>query len=118
MCFPAPAYSEQDTFFVTGFELLRNAISAHAFPAASVAITHRGKLIALKALGRFTYEPDSPEVTAASIFDLASVSKAVATTTAAMILYQRGLLDLDMPIAAIVPEFSSSDARRGGITPR
>jgi CubicO group peptidase (beta-lactamase class C family) len=60
-------------------------------------------------------------VTTASVFDLASVSKAVATTSMAMILYQRGLLDLEAPVAAIVPEFISSgsndqDPRRREVT--
>ncbi len=84
----------------------------------SVAVTHAGKLVALKTLGRFTYEPDSPEVTTASIFDLASVSKVVATTSMAMILYERGLLDLETPVIAIVPEFGAEDPRRGEVTLR
>ena len=50
-------------------------------------------------------------MTTATVFDLASVSKAVATTTMAMILYQRGLIDLDAPVVSIVPEFAGSDAR-------
>jgi CubicO group peptidase (beta-lactamase class C family) len=47
------------------------------------------------------------DVTAATLFDLASVTKVVATTTMAMLLYERGLLDLDTPVAAIIPEFVS-----------
>jgi CubicO group peptidase (beta-lactamase class C family) len=47
---------------------------------------HGDKLVALKALGRFTYEANSPLVTPATLFDLASVTKAVATTTMAMLL--------------------------------
>ena len=79
--------------------------------------------MALRGFGRFTYEHDSAEVTTASIFDLASVSKVVATTTMAMILYQRGLLDLDAPVVAIVPEFadfgsSAEDPRRREISLR
>jgi CubicO group peptidase (beta-lactamase class C family) len=74
------------------------------FPPASLAVTSRGKLVALKALGRFDYEPDSPQVTTTRVFDLASVSKAAATTRTDMILYQGGLLDLEAPIAAIAPE--------------
>jgi serine-type D-Ala-D-Ala carboxypeptidase len=85
-----------------------------------VAVTHEGELVALKAFGRFTYEPESSEVAPATIFDLASVSKVVATTSMAIILYQRGLLDLDAPIALIVPEFATSDsgndARRRDVT--
>jgi CubicO group peptidase (beta-lactamase class C family) len=96
--------------------VLRQGIEQRAFPAASVAITSHGKLVALKAFGRFTYEGDAPEVTPASVFDLASVSKAVATTSMAMILYQCGLLDLEMPVAAVVPEFAGSDSQRGEVT--
>ena len=114
--FPQPAYEQQDVVFLPAFELLRQAIAQHVFPAASVAVTHQGKLVALKAIGRFTYDLKSPEVTTASIFDLASVSKVVATTSVAMILYQRGLLDLEMPVVSIVPEFSGQDERRREVT--
>ncbi len=119
--FPVPAYDRQDVTFSEAFGLLQNAIAEHAFPAASIAVTSRGKLAALKAFGRFRYEPDSPQVTTASVFDLASVSKAVATTSMAMMLYQRGLLDLEIPVAAIVPEFAAAeftgkDPRRGDVT--
>jgi CubicO group peptidase (beta-lactamase class C family) len=57
-------------------------------------------------------------VSIASIFDLASVSKVMATTAMAMILYERGLLDLEMPVVATVPEFAGDDPRRRIITPR
>ena len=57
-------------------------------------------------------------MTVATVFDLASVSKVVATTTMAMILYERGLIDLEAPVASIVPEFSGTDARRGEVTVR
>ncbi len=82
---------------------MQDAIAERAFPAASIAVTLQGKLVALKAFGRFTYEPDSPPVTTASVFDLASVSKVVATTSMAMILYQRGLLDLETPVVGDRP---------------
>ena len=99
---------------------MQEGIAQRAFPAASVAVTHRGKLIALKGLGRFTYEPDSSPVTAKTIFDLASVSKVVATTTMAMILYKRGFLDLEAPVVGVVPEFASGsgayDPRREEVT--
>jgi CubicO group peptidase (beta-lactamase class C family) len=101
-CFPAHAYERQDTVFAPAFEFVRQAIADRAFPAASVAITHHGNLVALKAFGRFTYEPDAPEASTATVFDLASVTKVVATTSMAMILYQRGLLDLDLPVVAIL----------------
>ena len=76
----------QEETFRNAFVLLQNAITVRAFPACSLAITLRGELIAHYALGRFTYDPASPPVATDSIFDIASVTKAVATTTMAMIL--------------------------------
>jgi serine-type D-Ala-D-Ala carboxypeptidase len=118
---PLPAWENQDTIFALPFSLLAEAVSARTFPAASVAVTHKFKLIAVKALGRFTYGKDSPEVTSATLFDLASLSKAVATTTMAMLLYERGMLDLDAPVAGVIPEFlvdsrAKSDPRRDEVT--
>ncbi len=95
-----------------------NAIAERAFPAASVAVTHQGNVVALQAFGHFTYEPNSPETTPETIFDLASVSKVAATTSMAMILYERGLLDLEAPVAAIVPEFAKDDQHRREVTLR
>jgi serine-type D-Ala-D-Ala carboxypeptidase len=117
-CFPRPAYGGQDAVFAPAFDLIQQAIADHVFPAASIAITHRGNLVGLKAFGRFTYEPDSPQTTAAAVFDLASVTKVVATTSMAMILYERGLLDLDLPVAAVVAEFAGEDPRRDTVTLR
>jgi serine-type D-Ala-D-Ala carboxypeptidase len=109
-CFPARAYGQQDSVFAPAFD--------HAFPAASVAITHRGNLVGLKAFGRFTYEPNSAETTLATVFDLASLTKVVATTSMTMILYERGLLDLDLPVVSAVAEFAGEDPRRDAVTMR
>ena len=79
-------------------------------------MTLEGKLVAHKAFGHFTYEPDSPAVASETIFDLASVTKAVATTTMAMILYERGELDLEMPVRNVIPEFATGDPRRDEVT--
>jgi CubicO group peptidase (beta-lactamase class C family) len=106
----------QDRTFNRAFPVLEQAIAARAFPSASVAITYAGQLVVLKAFGRLTYEADSPLITTGTIFDLASVSKVVATTTMAMILYERGLLDLDAPVIGVIPEFASQDVRRTEIT--
>ncbi|MGH9580267.1 MAG: serine hydrolase domain-containing protein [Terriglobales bacterium] len=97
---------------------MRRGLKERAFPGAVLAVVHRDRLVVLGAVGRFTYDPDSPAVLPETIFDLASVSKVVATTTMAMILYERGLLDLDAPLAGVVTEFASGDARRRAITLR
>jgi serine-type D-Ala-D-Ala carboxypeptidase len=107
------ALGQQDSRFAAAFEIIERAIAARAFPAASVAVTSKTELLALRAFGRFTFDPASPPVTPATLFDIASLSKVVATTAMAMILYERGLLDLDAPVAGIIPEFvSTSPATR------
>jgi CubicO group peptidase (beta-lactamase class C family) len=116
-----PAFDDQDQVFSSAFSILDAAIVARAFPGASIAVTHRGLLIALKSFGRFTYEPEDRTVTPATLFDLASMTKIVATTAMAMILYERGLLDLEAPVAAVVPEFAGTagnnlDPRRRDVT--
>lgn len=114
--------------FAVAFSILDEAISQRAFPCASIAVTKAGKLLALKSFGHFTYEeaPGEPAdfhsgVTPATLFDVASLTKPVATTTMAMILYQRGLLELDAPVIGIIPEFMADacgepDPRRRDVT--
>lgn len=116
--FPVPAYDGQEATFAQAFSLVEKAVAERVFPAASVAATYRGNLVARKAFGRFTYEADAPPTTPDSVFDLASLTKVVATTTMAAALYERGVLDLDLPVAAVVPEFAGDDARREEVTVR
>jgi len=114
--FPSAQYGNQDQAFARAFQILDEAVTQRVFPGASVAITYAGKLVALKAVGHFTYEESSPQVTVDSIFDLASVTKVVATTSMAMILYERGLLDLDAPLVGVLPEFAAEDQLRRTVT--
>jgi CubicO group peptidase (beta-lactamase class C family) len=97
--------SAQDGCFRNAFQIIEKAIVERAFPACLLAVTFRGELVAHRAFGHFTYDSGSPEVIATSLFDLASLTKVVATTAMAMLLYQRGVLDLEVPVASIVPEF-------------
>ncbi|MBV9623705.1 MAG: beta-lactamase family protein [Acidobacteria bacterium] len=108
----------QDEVFARPFQLLEEGIRHRAFPAASVAISYAGRIIALKAFGRFTYDENAPDVTLQSIFDLASLTKVIATTSMAMILWQRGRLDLEEPLVKVLPEFVSDDPRRRKVTIR
>lgn len=99
------AFSYQDTQFAKAFALLDTGIRGLITPGAVIAVTCGGQLIAWKAFGRFTYESDSPSVRVETIFDLASVTKAVATTTIAMLLCDRGTLQLECKVADFFPEF-------------
>src|SRR5205823_12495125 len=106
---PRPQYDTQDKIFSRAWRIVSEAIDSkgidqRAFPGGSVAVTHCGNLLALKGIGRFSYDANSSEVKPDTIFDLASLTKVVATTTMAMILYERGLLDLEAPVLGILPE--------------
>jgi serine-type D-Ala-D-Ala carboxypeptidase len=98
--------------------VLEKAVEQRAFPGASVAITHRGKLIACKGLGHFTYGPPSRAVNPETVFDLASLTKVVAATAACMLLYQSGKLHLDQKVVDLLPAFVTDDLRRGDVTLR
>lgn len=79
-----------------------------AFPGAVLAVGQHGKLLAIKAFGRIDSAKGAPAMPRNAIFDLASLTKVVATTTAAEILYDRGQLDLDAPVQRYLPEFAGT----------
>ena len=116
------AFEQQEQRFSRAFSTVREAITNRAFPGACIAVTEAGKFVALQSFGKFVYEQDFAGgdsdwgVTSDTLFDLASVTKAIATTTMAMILYERGLLELDVPVAGTIPEFLTGDQRRKAVT--
>jgi serine-type D-Ala-D-Ala carboxypeptidase len=91
--------------FGAAYGVLQEAIRARAFPGCAFGVMAGGKVALHAGVGRFTYESDAPEVTPETAYDIASVTKVVATTAAAMLLHQRGRLDLDAPLAALLPSF-------------
>ena len=99
------ATARQQEVFRTAFQLMEKAVAARAFPGAVLAVGYQGELVGLKAFGKFDYSRESPAVAADTIYDLASVSKAVATTTAVALLYQQGRLQLEAPLVRYLPEF-------------
>jgi CubicO group peptidase (beta-lactamase class C family) len=109
---PVAAYHDQDQRFLSAFNVLREAIGARAFPGAAVAVTYRGEIVILKGIGRFTYDPNSPAVEATTIYDIASVTKVVSTTTVAMLLYEHGSLDLNARVVDFFPEFDTEPGKK------
>jgi len=97
--------SDQSTRFASAYQVLRDAIASQAFPGCAFGVLAGGQVVVQDALGRFTYDVESPAVTAKTIFDVASLTKVVSTTASAMLLFQRGLLDLDLPIGELLPGF-------------
>jgi CubicO group peptidase (beta-lactamase class C family) len=111
-----PERQRDNRVLASAVNILEQAIARHAFPGASVTIAHAGRLMCSRGLGHFTFDENSPVVTPDTVFDIASVSKVIATTSMAMILYERGSLDLDAPVTGIIPEFAGEDARRREVT--
>ena len=110
---------EQERRFARAFALVDEAIAQKVFPGAALAVTLRGALLAWRGFGRFTYEADAPPVTRETVWDLASLTKPIATTSMAMLLCERGKLRVDTPVVELLPEFADGrDLRREQVTVR
>lgn len=96
--------------------IIRIGLAEGAAPGAAVAVGRYGRLVYAQGYGTLDYAPDAAPVTPRTIYDLASLTKVVATTTSAMILEEAGKLDLDKPVAFYVPELNAPD--KAGITVR
>src|SRR5580704_389461 len=87
--------------------VIARGIKAGGFPGASVVIGREGALVWEHGFGRLSWETSSARVSADStIYDLASLSKVVGTTTAIMILYDEGRVSLDAPVVSYLPGFT------------
>jgi CubicO group peptidase (beta-lactamase class C family) len=82
-------------------------ISEGGYPGAAVVVGRKGAAVLQKGYGTLGWTAGSPRVApSSSIYDLASLTKVVGTTAAAMVLYDQGKLDLDAPVKRYVPAFS------------
>ena len=91
--------------FSAAYGILGAAIAQRSFPGCAFGVLAGGEVVLQDSLGRFTYDDAAPAVKPQTTFDVASLTKVVATTAAAMLLYQRGLLDLEMPLGELLPGF-------------
>ena len=107
----ASGYSGQRALAV-----LTHGCEQRAFPGAAFAVARNGNTILQGVVGRFTYDEGAEDVTLSTIFDIASVTKVVATTSMAMLLYERSQLNLRQPIVELLPEFDGKDKRRRAVT--
>jgi CubicO group peptidase (beta-lactamase class C family) len=114
--------------FVAVSQLVKDAITAHRLPGAVIQIGHSGKVAFRQAFGsrKLAGEPGLNGATAPAepmtedtIFDLASLTKSVATTTAFLQLYERGLVGIDDSVQTYLPDFNpTNDPRRAQVTLR
>ena len=88
--------------------IMAAALKAHTVPGAVVFVGHDGHVVFHKAYGnRFTI-PAPSAMTEDTIFDMASLTKVIATTTAVMQLYQQGRFRLNDPLSKYLPEFAAN----------
>jgi uncharacterized protein YbbC (DUF1343 family)/CubicO group peptidase (beta-lactamase class C family) len=88
--------------------IVQEAIHDEQIPGAVVLIGHDGQVIYRKAFGERSLEPRREPMTVDTIFDLASLTKVVATTTAVMQLVQKGQIRVNEPVAKYLPEFAEN----------
>lgn len=96
--------------------IVEKGIAEQRFPGAVLYVGRKGRALHAKAYGRHTYEPDSPPMRMDTLFDLASCTKVVAGTPAALALVEDGVLALDAPVARYWPEFALNG--KGDVTLR
>ena len=110
-----PAHASIDS---TVFDsAVRSAIREGVFPGAALVIGRRDTILFAKGYGRLTWRATSAPVSIDStLWDLASLTKVVATTPALMLLVEQGKVVLDSPVVRYVPEFNSPGT--AGITVR
>ena len=102
--------------FPAAAALLRQAIGGGAFPAASVEVGRADQAIWRDATGRLTYDSSSQPVDRETIFDLASLTKVIATTTLVMRAVDDARLSLDDPVNRWLRDWRGAD--RAGVTIR
>ena len=88
--------------------IVLDAIRDHKIPGAVLLVGHGGKVVYRKAYGSRAIEPRREAMAADTLFDLASLTKVIATTTCVMQLFEQGKIRLNDPVAKYLPEFAQN----------
>jgi uncharacterized protein YbbC (DUF1343 family)/CubicO group peptidase (beta-lactamase class C family) len=88
--------------------IIEESIHENQIPGAVVLVGHDDKVVYRKAFGQRALEPRRELMTVDTIFDIASLTKVVATTTAVMQLFERGKIRLNDDVAKYIPEFAQN----------
>jgi uncharacterized protein YbbC (DUF1343 family) len=90
-------------------EIVAHGLAEKRMPGCVVCIGRRGKIVMLKAYGNKQLQPSELPMTTDTVFDMASITKPVATATSVMQLLERGQLKLGQRVADIIPEFAANE---------
>ncbi len=93
-------------------EIVQQAIARRELPGAVILVARQGRIVYWKAFGYRALEPERVPMTRDTVFDLASLTKVVATATSIMILVERGKIRLGDPVARYIPEFAQNGKGR------
>ncbi|MGH9818072.1 MAG: serine hydrolase domain-containing protein, partial [Candidatus Acidiferrales bacterium] len=96
--------------------IIEQAIVADELPGAVLVVGHEGKIIHRKAYAHRAVLPEPEPMTVDTIFDVASLTKVIATASSVMVLLERGMVRLDDPVARYIPEFGANG--KGQVTLR
>jgi CubicO group peptidase (beta-lactamase class C family) len=86
--------------------VVRRGVDAGGYPGAAVVVGRKGFSVWSRGFGSLDWTGRTRVTSQESIYDLASLTKVVATTTAIMVLYDAGKVALDAPVSRYLPEFS------------
>ncbi|MGA2808637.1 MAG: serine hydrolase [Terracidiphilus sp.] len=112
----APVATESAKLDALLAPILQKAVADGNIPGAVVLIGHNGRVVYRKAFGFRSLEPEREPMTLDTVFDLASLTKCLATATSVMKLVEQGRIRLNDPIAAYLPDFAQNG--KGDITVR
>lgn len=89
-------------------QIVNHAVDDHQLPGAVVVVGHGGHVVFRRAYGMRSLEPTQEPMTPDTIFDMASLTKPLATAVAVMQLYEQGRIGLNDPVAKYLPEFGAN----------
>jgi len=104
----ATASKEEQSWFAPLDAVLKEAVTAGNAPGAVLLVGHKGLVVYEKAYGNRTVGNKPEPMTTDTIFDLASLTKVIATTTCIMRMEQLGMIKLNDPVAKYIPDFAQN----------
>lgn len=120
---PLPQGTPEAAGFIASYlevadQLVRKAVAEEGIPGAVLAVGRNGIVALRKAYGHAALRPQKREMTCETIFDLASLTKPIATATAIAILLDTGQIELDAPVGRYLPPFAAAGGDKAKITIR
>jgi uncharacterized protein YbbC (DUF1343 family)/CubicO group peptidase (beta-lactamase class C family) len=104
----ATAVAQEKPDFAPVDDTINKAVAGGEIPGAVVLIGHDGKVVYRKAYGHRTLGPNPEPMTPDTIFDMASLTKVIATAPSVMRLVEKGQVKLNDPVARYIPEFAQN----------